>query len=247
METIAAIPGGGLNGMSPADFKALMNSGENGGFGSGNNMLALLILFGLFGNGGFGQNGGDAQQTILRAIDGSDSDIRFLGAQLNTDVTAVQTALGDIKTGLAQVSGSVVSSSKDVVNAIQAGNCTLSKELAECCCNTQRAIDNVNLNMCNQTSALTAEIVNNRFANQMGFTNLGNDINKGFANQAFQTQAQTTALQDTIKSEGAATRNLIRDREFAALEKENASLRLQASQTLQTKEIEEKIASTCSR
>lgn len=246
METIAAIPSGGLNGMSAADIKALVGD-DNGFGGNGNGLLALLILFGLFGNGGFGNNSGDAQQTILRAIDGSDADIRFLGAQLNTDVTAVQTALGDIKTGLAQISGSVISSSKDVINAIQSGNCTLSKELAEYCCNTQRAIDNVNLNMCNQTNALTSEIINNRFANQMGFTNLGNEINKGFANQAFQTQAQTTALQDTIKAEGAATRNLIRDREFAALEKENAALRLQASQTAQTKEIEEQINAVCGK
>lgn len=53
----------------------------------------------------------------------------------------------------------------EVINAITSGNAALASKLAECCCNTQRSIDSVNLNltkmgyedqlaMCNQTNTL---------------------------------------------------------------------------------------------
>lgn len=238
MDVVSAMPSAG--GMSPADIKALVGNGSNGflGDGSGNGILALLILFGLFGQGGFGNNASDTQNTILRAIDGSDADVRLLGTQLNQDVTVIQQALCDVKNGITANTGAVISSSKDVINAIQNGNCTLSKELAACCCENRLAI-------CQQTNTLENAITQNRFDSQMGFTKIGNDLCTGFANQAFQTQQQTNAIQETVRSEGRATRDLIRDREFASLEKENNALRLAASQNAQTLAIEQKIQDVC--
>jgi len=238
METISAMPYG--NSMSPADIKALM-SNSNGndlfGNGSGGGLITLLLLFGLFGQNGFGGNSNsDTQATILRAIDGSDADVRYLGQILNTDVSAIQQGISSIQNGITAQTGALVSSSKDVINAMQNGQCTLSKELADCCCQQLRATDAMILDNCKQTNALNAAIVDNRFANQMGFTQAGNTLREGFAatqnqltsgfNQnAFAIQAQTNELGNVIKSEGEATRALIRDNKFADLEKENLALR----------------------
>ena len=239
MDVVSAMPSG-LGGMSPADVKALMSNGS-GGFGGGDSasLILLLLLFGS-GNGFGGNNAASNEQSVLRAIDGSDADIRYLGNILNTDVTAIQSSLCDIKTGMATQTGAIISSSKDVINAIQAGNCTLSKELAQCCCENRLAI-------CEQTNTLDKSITQNRFDNQMGFSKVSNDLCTGFANLGFQNQQNTAAITDTIKGEGSATRALIRDREFAQLEKENATLRLSASQTSQTLELEKVIKDTCSR
>lgn len=240
METISAMPMAG--GMSPADVKALMSN--NNGFGDGQGLTWLLLLL-LFGQGGFGNNAQGAQETVLRAIDGSDADIRYLGQILNSDVTAIQSSLCGIKEGIATQTGAIVSSSKDVINAIESGNCTISKELAACCCQQRLDAAETRLAMSQQTNALDKSICDLSFQNQMGFTNLGNtfreglttvsnQLTNGFNQTAFAIQAQTNQLENVMQAEGRATRELIRDREFAALEKENAEYRLQASQAAQT-------------
>lgn len=240
METISAMPMAG--GMSPADVKALMS--DNNGFGNGNGLTWILLLL-LFGQGGFGNNANNTQDTVLRAIDGSDADIRYLGQILNSDITAIKSSLCGIKEGIATQTGTIVSSSKDVINAMQLGQCTLSKEFADCCCQTQRSIDTVRLDMSQQTNSIDKSICDLGFQNQMGFTNLGNifreslttvsnQLTNGFNQTAFAIQAQTNQLETVMQAEGRATRELIRDREFAALEKENSEYRLQASQAAQT-------------
>lgn len=225
-------------GMSPADVKALTSNGN--GFDNGNTMAYILLLL-LFGRGGYGMSGTDGQQTVLRAIDGSDADIRQLGNLLNADVNQLESAICDIKTGMAAQTGAINTSAQSIINSIQNGTCTLQSALASCCCDINRNIDRTNLNLCNAKADLTSEIVNNRFANQMGFKDTQNEICNGFANVNFQNQANTAAITNTIKSEGADTRALIRDREFAQLEKENSQLR----QNAQTEHLERLICCGC--
>lgn len=131
-----------------------MNNGNGGLFGGnawGGGIVGFILGL-LFGNGGFGNFGGfggngaaaaslGAQATaynntdsILRAIDGTDSDVRLLATTLNTDVESVRSALATINTGLATLGSQVGMSSLQVVNAIQAGNATLGRQLCECCC-----------------------------------------------------------------------------------------------------------------
>lgn len=244
METISALPMNGLNSMSPADIKALTN-GNDGLFNGNGGGLSLLLLLLLFGQGGFGNNAQGAQDTVLRAIDGSDADVRYLGQILNTDVTAIQSSLCQIQNGITAQTGAIVSSSKDVMNAIQSGQCTLSKELADCCC--QQRLDSAEnrLALSQQTNALDKTICDLGFQNQMGFTQLGNtfreglatvsnQLTNGFNQTAFAIQAQTNTLENVIQAGDRGTQELIRDREFAALEKENSAFRLEASQAAQT-------------
>jgi len=132
--------------------------GNNGGLFGGNGNawgggLVGFILGLLFGNNGFGGFGGfggnsgmaaaslGAQATannntdlILNAINGTDADVRLLATTLNADVNEVKSALGTISTGLATLGSQVGMSSLQVVNAIQSGNATLSRQLCECCC-----------------------------------------------------------------------------------------------------------------
>lgn len=128
------------------------------GFGAGilGGLLGGLIWGGIGGNGlfGWGGNGNGAAaaslgaqataigntETILRAIDGTDSDVRLLATTLNTDVNTVKTNLATIQNGLTQISGQTGLSAQQIINSIQAGNSDLAYRLCDCCCSMRQLV-----------------------------------------------------------------------------------------------------------
>lgn len=165
--------------MDPAALMAMMNN--NGGFG-GNGawwiwIILLFFCWGGFGGNGFGRGANDAGRLaselntdantnlLMQAINGNKEAISSLSNTLNCDFNSVTAALNSINSGVSKISCDVKLSSCEVINAITSGNAALASKLAECCCNTQRSIDSVNLNltkmgyedqlaMCNQTNTL---------------------------------------------------------------------------------------------
>lgn len=165
--------------MDPAALMAMMNN--NYGFG-GNGawwiwIILLFFCWGGFGGNGFGRGASDASRLaselntdantnlLMQAINGNKEAISSLSNTLNCDFNSVTAALNSINSGVSKISCDVKLSSCEVINAITSGNATLASKLAECCCNTQRSIDSVNLNltkmgyedqlaMCNQTNTL---------------------------------------------------------------------------------------------
>ena len=165
--------------MDPAALMAMMNN--NCGFG-GNGawwiwIILLFFCWGGFGGNGFGRGANDASRLaselntdantnlLMQAINGNKEAISSLSNTLNCDFNSVTTALNNINSGVNQISCDVKLSGCEVINAITSGNAALASKLAECCCNTQRSIDSVNLNltkmgyedqlaMCNQTNTL---------------------------------------------------------------------------------------------
>ena len=165
--------------MDPAALMAMMNN--NYGFGgNGAWWIWIIILFfcwGGFGGNGFGRGANDASRLaselntdantnlLMQAINGNKEAISSLSNTLNCDFNSVTAALNSINSGVSKISCDVKLSSCEVINAITSGNAALASKLAECCCNTQRSIDSVNLNltkmgyedqlaMCNQTNTL---------------------------------------------------------------------------------------------
>lgn len=143
-----------LNGLGYNNGYGYNNGGFFGGsgFGAGilGGLLGGLIWGGLGNNGlfGWGGNGGGAAaaslgaqatantnaETILRAIDGSDSDIRLLATTLNSDVNTVKTNLATLQNGLTQIAGQTGLSAQQIINAIQQGDASLASQLCQCCC-----------------------------------------------------------------------------------------------------------------
>jgi hypothetical protein len=145
--------------------------GNNNGFGFGNGwegLIGLALVAGLFGgwgNGGFGgfgggrYGGGIAENyalatdfaTIERKLDGVNAGICDSTFALNNTIVngnfGIQNSLTQ---GFAGLNSTINSGFAGVDNAIctlgyqnQAGFNALSRELADCCCTTQRAIDSV--------------------------------------------------------------------------------------------------------
>ena len=144
----------------PPYMYGMGNNGMFGGSGFGAGILGGLLgglIWGGIGNGGFGFGGwggnGNAAaslgaqatannnaDTILRAIDGTDADVRLLATTLNTDVNTVKTNLATIQNGLTQISGQTGLSAQQIINAIQQGDASLASQLCQCCCQMQQQV-----------------------------------------------------------------------------------------------------------
>lgn len=119
----AGILGGILGGLIPNFF------GWGGGnWGGGNGMGAAAASLGAQATAN------NNAETILRAIDGTDADVRLLATTLNTDVNTVKTNLCAVQNALTQLSGQTGLSAQQIINSIQAGNMSLGQQLCQCCC-----------------------------------------------------------------------------------------------------------------
>lgn len=237
--------------MDPAALMAMMNNNGMGGNGGWWWIWIILIFFcwGGFGGNGFGRDGNaagrlaseintDANTNLLmQAINGNKDAINSLSSTLNCDVTSIQSALSQINSGVSQISCDCKLSSCEVINAIASGNSTLASQLANCCCQTQRSIDAVNLNLtkmdadnrlsiCQQTNTLQNAISN-------GFNNLMSDNATKFNIVGAKIDAQTQMINDKFcQLEMREMQNKI-----DTLRSEKSALELGLSQSAQTANI----------
>lgn len=153
---VLALNGWGNNGYNNGS----LFGGNGSGFGAGilGGLLGGLIWNGIgFGNWGMGSwnNGGGGAaaaslgaqataigntETVLRAIDGTDADVRLLATTLNSDVNTVKTNLSTLQNGLTQLSGQTGLSAQQIINAIQAGDAALASQLCQCCCEMKQLV-----------------------------------------------------------------------------------------------------------
>lgn len=150
--------------------------GSGGGFGNGfNNPLWMMFMYpfimpflnmfgGGFGNFGFGggnnsgvgflanQLNNDAgRDLILQAISGRADALGQLAQITHTSVEGVRDAIAIANSKLGEIGAQVGMSGLQVINAIQAGDATLGRQLCECCCENRLAI-------CQQTNALQSQL-----------------------------------------------------------------------------------------
>ena len=140
---------------------ALLNN--NGGFG-GNNWIWLVFLWMIWGNNGWGNNGFggngfvpnqlnnmEGRDLLLQAINGRADAAAQLAQITNTSIETVKSGIFALQSAIQTVGTQVGMSGLEVQNAIQAGNASLSQQLASCCCENRLAI-------CQQTNTLQSQI-----------------------------------------------------------------------------------------
>ena len=167
----------GSSAPSIADIAAVTGNGANcngyGGFGGyGDGWWVLIILFALFGGwgrgGAFGNNGGcgcdsacatvgDVErgfnnQSTQQRFNGIDQGLCQLGYDNLNQISGLQNTIMQGNFGLQQAINNASVASMQDTNSI-------SRQLADCCCETREAIQGINYNM-----------------------------SQGFANQSFQLQ-----------------------------------------------------------
>lgn len=173
------------NGFDPnLLFGMMMGGGGFGGFGGGNWLLPWL-LFALWGNNGFGGFGGNngtnflssqlndnaGRELIMQAIQGNANAIQQLSTTLGCSIGDLQQAINAMSTQLCNVGNQVGMSSMQIINAINSGDNALARQLADCCCATQKEILRVD-----------------------------NTITRGISDLGYATQQQTCAIEKAIAS-----------------------------------------------
>lgn len=185
---------------SQVDPNLLLSMMGNGnGFGGGNWLwvIFLFFLYGIGGNGWFGNNRGTASSAerdlLMSAIQGNGNAIGQLASTLNCDSNSVQSAISQLQNAISQVGGQVGLTGQQVINSIQQGNMSIAQQMSQCCCTIREAITNGNY----QNQIATINSVNS-LSNQM--SNLRTGMDQGFSANAYETQAQTCAINNNISN-----------------------------------------------
>ena len=179
------------SGIDPNLLLALQNGG---GFGGNGNWIWILFLWLIYGNNGWGGNGfggnngtgylanqisnSEGRDLLLQAINGRADAAAQLASITNTSVETVKNGIFSLQNSINQVGNQVGLSGMQTINAIQAGDAALGRQLCECCCNMR-------YDLSQQTNALQAQAANNFAASQL---------------QAAQNQAATQLQMAQIES-----------------------------------------------
>ena len=184
-------------GIDSSYLMGLMSGNNNGGF-FGNNggfqdIIALIVIAAIFGNGnfgfgGWGNNGANAnmvastaeREMLLSAIQRNGVDLSQLASSLNCSVGQLDNAIGQVASQICQLTGQVGMSSQQIINSIQAGNSTLSSQLASCCCDVRQSISESN------------------YLTERGFCNTNATVTKGFADVGYALRDQTCNIEKAI-------------------------------------------------
>lgn len=183
--------------------------GNNGGF---QDIIALIVIAAIFGNGnfGFGNNGNSAErEMIMSAIQRNGVDLNQLASSINCSTGQIQSAINSVASQISGLSGQLGMSGQQIINSIQSGNCTLATQIADCCCKTQNAITQMGyenqLAVCNQTNTLVNTANANTLSLRDGATANTNAILAkldAMQNQALQDKiAALTAEKSTLQAE----------------------------------------------
>ena len=170
-------------GVDPNLMAMLTNASKNQDAwgGSGCWWIWVIIMFWLWGGNGnmFGRNGGldgipnqinndFGRDILLQAINGNGTAISQLASTLNCDMNALQNAICQVQSSIQGVGNQVGMSGQQIINAIQSGNCQISHQIADCCCNVRTAITTQGyenqLATINQTNALQSTMNGNNQA-----------------------------------------------------------------------------------
>lgn len=192
-------------GLTSALASALQNKGTDLGaimsalgnkqnmFGNGwGDIIALIIVAALFGNGNFGFGGGNGNRTadtdlIMSYLQRTGTDISQLASALNCSTGQIEAAIGNVSTQLCNLGNQVGMTGTQILGAIERGNASLAQQLASCCCESRLAI-------CNQTNTLQNSI-------SQGVDSLRNSNSAGFSAILGKLDAmQTQSLQDKIEA-----------------------------------------------
>lgn len=188
-------------GIDPAYLCGMLGNNNGGLFGGRGfeDIIALIIVAAIFGNGnfgfgGWGNNGANGanlvastaeREMLLSAIQRNGVDLSQLASAINCSVGRVHDAVGDVSTQICNLAGQNGLSFQQTINAIQSGNAALSTQLCNCCCEITKAISDSN------------------YFTERGFCNTNQILSQGFSSVAYETQRQTCDIEKAIAASTA--------------------------------------------
>ena len=191
-----------------------IGQGNNNGWGNGAwgaEWLWIIVLFALFGNngwgfGGNGYGGGNLNYELGKVATSNDVAVGFAQNATLSSLNDLKLGQAGIQQTLCQGFSGVNTAVLQAQNAAEKGFAQVGYQIADCCCQTQRAIDGVNYNMAQNTCNIT------------------NAIN-----------TSTRDIIDSQRDGTNAILNFLTQEKISSLQAENAALTAQLSQNAQTR------------
>lgn len=159
-----------MDTVSLSDIAAVTRGNDNDGWGNGGAWwIIILFLFVFMGGGFWGNRNGDYGQYATAA---SQQEILFgqQFGQINDRLTNIGNgicSLGyDMQGNIGQLGKEMALAQNGTNMTIMQNANSIQAQLAECCCNTQRAIDGVNANLEAKFAALEKSALEQRIAEQ---------------------------------------------------------------------------------
>lgn len=200
-------------GVDTAALLAAMGNNNGGLFGGRGfeDIIALIIVAAIFGNGnfGFGNNGNHCgnsteREMIMSAIQRNGVDLNSLASTLHCSVSDLQNGINNVATQICNLSAQNGQNSMQIINAIQSGNQALSTQIAQCCCDLRESVTRMGydnqLATLKQTETLAGKIdaqtvtINDKFC-QLEKRELQNRIDAlREENSTYKTSAMTSQI-----------------------------------------------------
>lgn len=147
-------------------------------------------------------NDNHTSDLLMQAIQGNNSAIQEAATRIGCDINGLSSAIQGVRSDIASVGSQLGFSSERIINAVNQGDCGVIQALKDCCCETQKSI--LTNNYENRIAIADATASLKDTVNYVGI-----QVEKGFSDSNYQTQAQTCALQNTIRDAGTANTNAI--------------------------------------
>ena len=147
-------------------------------------------------------NDNHTSDLIMAAIQGNNTAIGEVATRLGCDLNAIASAVQSVRSDIGMVGSQLGFSAERIINAVNQGDCGVIQALKDCCCETQKSILTQNYENRIAISDATAKLKDS--VNYVGLS-----VEKGFSNSNYETQAQTCAIQNTIRDAGTANTNAI--------------------------------------
>lgn len=225
---------------------ALANKDNDDLGGNGLLWIFLLILFWGGGNGFSNNRGGNAavegqveaaiakaeakglsDTAILSAIQGNKESIAQISNTLGVQFEAVRSTLASMTNGICDLGYKLGQDTASLMSAISGGNASLSRQLADCCCATQRGIDAVKYDMASGFCQTNTNIDKSTF-------HIERYVDKKFEQAQFENRAGFQGIRDYLVGE-----------KISALQSELQSAQLALQNNAQTKALMDYIDSKC--
>lgn len=194
-------------GIDSSYLMGLMSGNNNGGF-FGNNggfqdIIALIVIAAIFGNGNFGfgnwgNNGNNSaeREMLMSAIQRNGVDLSQLASTLNCSVGRLDDAIGQVATSICSLGNQMGQSTNQIITALMQGNNALTAQICQCCCDTKQLISESN------------------YLTERGFCNTNQILSKGFSDIGYATQSQTCSIEKSI---AASTQAILEGQRAAEL------------------------------
>ena len=135
-------------GIDTASLSAIMNSNRGGllgnnGFGD---IIALIVIAAIFGNGnfGFGNNGNNNQaataerEMLMQALNRNGVDINQLAQAVNCSSSQILQGINQVANSICGLGNQMGQNTNQIITAILQGNNALTSQLASCCCDLKQ-------------------------------------------------------------------------------------------------------------